>query len=438
MTVIAGRRQHNELRDRVAVARDRVSRLRAATTNNDVQGDVRRAAQEQLPQAEAELAGAQQELDQQVSRFAGIVAGRNGNSAGGVEFDSGGILSEQLNDPHFVESMHRLASSSSRFDGVQIGEISRDDVMRWSGSALRATDPVTLPPMMDVIPSERVIRQLVPPTRFLDLVPSGTLDQAVLPYAREQQTTGAGPGPVQPGALKPETQFEFVDASAAPVTIASWTKVRRQQLSDVAQLQGLITGRILQKIRTAIETEVVSGDGSVSDVAGVAGIVGLLDSSLSIATPDISHDVNNVDALLTGITSILVEGASPNVIAMNPLDRAALLKTKSAGGSEEYIASPFLSAASQCWDTPLVPAVGIPQGKVIIGDTSIGLQLLVREGATILLSNSDQDDLVRNRVTVLIECRVGLAVWVPAAFCILDLGDTEHLVRTPAPKAAKS
>jgi hypothetical protein len=45
----------------------------------------------------------------------------------------------------------------------------------------------------------------------------------------------------------------------------------------------------------------------------------------------------------------------------------------------------------------------------------------VREGVTVLASDSDQDDLLRNRVTLLGEARFALAVWQPSAFAVVDL-----------------
>lgn len=126
------------------------------------------------------------------------------------------------------------------------------------------------------------------------------------------------------------------------------------------------------------------------------------------------------DAIIDAITTTLVIGAVPNVCALNPVDWAALLKTKSAG-SQEYVASPFLATAQQIWGVTLTPAVGVPAGKILVGDTNLALSLLWREGANIRISDADQDDMTRNRVTILCELRAALATWVPSAFCVVEL-----------------
>jgi HK97 family phage major capsid protein len=115
----------------------------------------------------------------------------------------------------------------------------------------------------------------------------------------------------------------------------------------------------------------------------------------------------------------LISGAQPNVVALNVNDWAALLKTKSSG-SGEYLANPFLSTVSTVWNRNLVPSVAIPAGKSIVGDTSIGATLQIREGANLRISDADADDMTRNRVTLLVEMRASLATWIPAAFTTIS------------------
>ena len=101
--------------------------------------------------------------------------------------------------------------------------------------------------------------------------------------------------------------------------------------------------------------------------------------------------------------------------AINIVDWGHLLKTKSTGSSE-YVANPFLATVQTVWNTAMTPSVGVPQGKIVVGDTNMGLSLLWREAANIRSSDADQDDFLRNRLTVLCECRAALAVGFHEAF----------------------
>jgi hypothetical protein len=49
------------------------------------------------------------------------------------------------------------------------------------------------------------------------------------------------------------------------------------------------------------------------------------------------------------------------------------------------------------------------------------MTLFVREGVQVLVSDSDSDDFLRNRITMLGETRVASAIWQPGAFAIVHL-----------------
>jgi hypothetical protein len=69
------------------------------------------------------------------------------------------------------------------------------------------------------------------------------------------------------------------------------------------------------------------------------------------------------------------------------------------------------------WGVPLIPSAALAQGTALVGDFEIGALLLIRTGLQVLLSDSDQDDFTKNKVTLLAELRAALPVFRPAAFC---------------------
>ena len=68
-----------------------------------------------------------------------------------------------------------------------------------------------------------------------------------------------------------------------------------------------------------------------------------------------------------------------------------------------------------------VPSAAIDVGDALVGDTTTAT-VLIREGIKALISDSDQDDFSRNRLTVLAELRGGLAVWQPGGWCLVHVG----------------
>jgi hypothetical protein len=67
------------------------------------------------------------------------------------------------------------------------------------------------------------------------------------------------------------------------------------------------------------------------------------------------------------------------------------------------------------WGLQITRSRIIDQAAPLVGDSN-GATLLVREGVNVKTSDADQDDFIRNRVTVLAETRVAFPVWRPNFF----------------------
>lgn len=368
----------------------------------------------------AELANQRDRLKSQldeVEQGHRSLLGRLAPGGANHEFDPSAVLSEQFSDPEFQRGLERLSKSSARIQDVQLAEIDRDALVRMTGTGLQAATGgiVTPPPAGEIGPYRGIVPYPTPPTTVLDLIGAGTFDNAVLPYAQEIIETGdPGPAPAAPGTTKAAMGVGYQDVSTASTTIAGWVKVQKQSIADQGQLQGAIQSRGLIKLRQAIENAVLAADGTVSDAAGVTGVKGLLNTT-GIGSVDATGITSEPDAVLDGIVNLLASGAQPNAVVLNINDWATLLKTKSSG-SGEYVANPFLSTARTLWDLNFLPSVNVATGTGLILDTRLACSLLYREGANVILGQ-ESDDLIKNMVTVLIECRVLLPVYVPAAVC---------------------
>jgi len=97
------------------------------------------------------------------------------------------------------------------------------------------------------------------------------------------------------------------------------------------------------------------------------------------------------------------------------------LMIKSTGSGEYLYGAPGQVTTPVLWGLRLVANRYIPQLTPLVGDAT-GATLLVREGVNIKVSDSDQDDFVKNRITMLAECRVAFPVWRPVAFAKAPLG----------------
>ena len=81
----------------------------------------------------------------------------------------------------------------------------------------------------------------------------------------------------------------------------------------------------------------------------------------------------------------------------------------------------FAAPGTSPWGIPLVRTAAVPVGTCSIADWGVACRLLYREGVNVKASDSDQDDFVTNRVTVLAECRVALAIEQPSLVAVVAL-----------------
>jgi HK97 family phage major capsid protein len=69
------------------------------------------------------------------------------------------------------------------------------------------------------------------------------------------------------------------------------------------------------------------------------------------------------------------------------------------------------------WGLPVAITPAITLNTALVGAFKLGSQYFQREGMTIEMTNSDQDDFIKNKMTIRAEERLALAVYRPLAFC---------------------
>lgn len=301
-------------------------------------------------------------------------------------------------------------SSKAKFGARHLGQLaSREATAKMFAAVIGDED------MQNAIPADR--RGIIPPNlkrlTLLDLVPTGTTDSNLVEYVQilaipEQAAETA------PGELKPEAAFTTQDADAPVRTIAGWLKVKKQALADVAGLRTLLGTLLPYDVRRRIESQMLVGTGSGENLTGLLNTDGIHDD-----IPAVDGD-NYADAILRAITMIVLSDGDPNFAAINPLgwQELLLMREDQANRTGAYLyGSPSAAAAPTIWGLALTANRVVPLDAPLVGD-SMSLSLLVREGVNLLVSDSDQDDFVRNRATLLAEARVAMPVWKPTNFAI--------------------
>ena len=407
MTVsVEHRRRLESIQARVRTAREKVAagQRTAELADKANDDDARHVARIGLEQARGEL-----DLAQGLERaMLGQVAGVH---FGGTE--------SFLDDPSTVSSLERLATSSMPIGRLDlgplmsaedmVGRIQRGDL--GGGMMGVAGVPVDLPPDdgSRVGPWYGVVPQLRRRLRLLDLIPTQTMTGGSFHYSQESGSFDTAVETAEM-ATKPPGDAVYTDVELRAVTIPHYVKEPRQVLADVPQLQTAIQNRLLYGCLRRVENQVLAGDGVGENLRGILNTTGI--GSVAFSAGEAMTDLT-----LDAITTVLLSDAEPNGAVVNPSDFAASLKLKATtSGVRLDSDGAYATPPTSIWGLPAVTSRVMAQGKGLVGDFANGATIFIREGPTIRISDSDQDDFVKNMLTILAEVRVGIAIWQPAAF----------------------
>jgi Phage capsid family len=418
-------------RQRLASLRERTRDARAQRARARETLDAARAVRDEDAEAVASLAldHAQVELEtaeRLEAMLLSSMAGVNGNSHGRGE--------DIFSDPQTIAALERLSSSSMPIGRLDLGPLmSADEVAgmleagSWGPNRMAASpdiapsDPSRMGPHYGVRPQLR--RRL----SVLDLIPAATLDAGSgFRYLQESGdlTTAAE---TAEGQVKPEADLGLDDAEVVTQTIAHWLKLQRQQLADVPSLATTVQTRLTYGVMLRLEDAVLAGDGIGQHIRGILATPGIIDVPYVAGGP-------LSDLALDGIVAVELGFADANGVILHPTDWAAMLKATAVTSGERIDSDgAFGTPPVTVWGLPAVRSTAVPPGSALIGDFAGGATVYVRESVNLKSSDADQDDFVRNRVTLLAEGRFGLAVWSPQSFALVHLAATVPLAEKAAP-----
>jgi hypothetical protein len=392
--VADARRRSSDLRERIAQARRERDTARAQLPDGqpDINSEPWRAAERavaNLQAAEHELGLVQDEERHLLGHLAGV----------GTALDRSSIL----HDPSVMAELGQLATSRAPIGSMQLGPLmgAEDLVVQIERDRMMAAGTITTPGEGPVrAPYFGAVQQQRRELTLLDLVPTVLMEMPIIPFLVET-------------AMKHEADLTLEEKEAKAKTIAHWFKSSRQALADIGGLQTLLQDRLTYGVLRRVESQIVAGDGVGEN------LLGLLHTPL---VGEVEHAAENtMDLVSNGIVTVKLLEGTPTGICLNPLDYYAARKAKASGSGEYLSGSPWMPTDSTLWDLPVVQNTAVPQGKAIVGDWARGMTLFVREGVNARLSDSDQDDFLRNRCTILGEGRFALATWKPRSFAVVAL-----------------
>lgn len=261
------------------------------------------------------------------------------------------------------------------------------------------------------LPGIRMPGQL--PLRVRDLLAVGTTSSNAIEFVREKTFTNNAAA-VAENTKKPESVIEFEQDSTTVKTLAHWIPASRQILDDVSQLQSYIDARMLYGLNLVEDNQLMNGDGTGANLKGLMRYATQFDEQLATSS------TNKLDRIADAILQVWLTGFPANGIYMHPKDTNDLRKLKDTIGRYLF-SNPESAIVPMPWGMRVVETTAIPEGTALVGAFALAAQVFDRQTATIDIADQDQDNFVKNMITIRAEERLALAVYYPSAIVSLPL-----------------
>ena len=259
--------------------------------------------------------------------------------------------------------------------------------------------PQRLPGIVPLALEERTIADLMLP---------GNTDGNTIEYYEETTFTNAG-APVEEGAAKPESALGYTLRTESVRKIAHWIPATDELLMDVSQMRSVIEGRMVFGVRRAEETQLLNGSGTAPAIRGLLNRTGI--QTQARGTDPVP------DAVYRGMTRVRVIGfAEPTAVVFHPNDWQDVRLLKTADGIYLW-GSPSESGPERIWGLDVRLTTAMTENTALVGAFRPYAQVFRRTGITVTASTEHSTFFVENKVAILAEERLALAVYRPAAFC---------------------
>ncbi|CAH0355320.1 phage major capsid protein [Sphingobium sp. CECT 9361] len=246
------------------------------------------------------------------------------------------------------------------------------------------------------------------------LIAPGNTSSNSIEYEREKLFTNNA-APVAEGTAKPQSELQFEDAVATVRTIAHWMRASVQVLADIPTLRSMIDQRLRYGLAYNEELQLLNGSGTGQNLPG------LVTNATAYAAAGGLTASSQIDIVRLMILQVALAEYPANGIVMNPIDMAAIEMAKDGQG-RYLIGNPQGTIDKRLWGLPVVETQAMTVDKALVGAFNLGAQIFDRQDATVEVSTEDQDNFIKNKVTIRAEERLALAIYRPQAFVYGDLG----------------
>ena len=287
------------------------------------------------------------------------------------------------------------------FEGAKRGErfVSSVEVKALSSSPASAGNLVAQPQRLPIYerPEEPHIR---------DLFSAGTTGGSSLIFPVRKTLTNAAAMTAEL-ALKPESDMTFEDRTFPVRKIAHFVKLSDEILDDAPAIQSYVDAQLIEGLRDVEDVQLLKGNGVGQNLTGV------YTAAAAYARTVVGDTL--IETFRRAMTQLRLSRYTASGLVLNPEDWETVTLAKGTDGHFIWV-NVGTGAEPRLWGLPIRDTTALDKGEWIMGNFKRGAQIFDRMDAKVEMTNTDQDDFVKNRVTIRAEERLALVIYDTTAF----------------------
>jgi len=207
-----------------------------------------------------------------------------------------------------------------------------------------------------------------------------------------------------------KSKVHFADPTPTTVTlekVAAYIKESDELIDDYGFLASAINGRLVYELNLKRQGKVISNLLATSGIQTIGATTAVTRTAVKIA-----------DEIANAIADVMTQSGRPaNAIVMTP-DIWKILRIGKNQTNDYYGGGYFEALHSEnIWNLPIVLSNQLTANHIVVGAFDTCATLVTKaEGVTVEAVNTDQDDFIKNLMTIRAEVREKLAVRRPAGF----------------------
>lgn len=273
-----------------------------------------------------------------------------------------------------------------------------------------------LPP--DLLPNAFPLR--LEPARISEYFTQIQADGQSVSFVQHSASSLAADGSgmaVAENATKPTLGMTLSAKTIQFTVVAAIETISRQLWEDFGTVSSFLPSEITNQVIQGENYQIISGDGTAPDQAGLLSQSGILTRAASTTGTDTA-----IDDVLNAANDIRVSSsyANANLVVLNPSDWLSIRRIKSSQGL--YVLDQNdpgqLGGIDHLFQLRVASTTSIPQGTALILDTN-GVNIFRRWGLEVQVNPYAGDEFKANQLVVRAETRLGVACLYPHMVCKL-------------------